>query len=90
MSETLHSWYSIGCGIRVAIICRPGVLRAANYVTFPALKPVTRASFLAALSDILFNKVNRLGRFYRKSREKCPDLLCWLKSIFPQLRWNRP
>ena len=79
MSETLHSWYSIGCGIRVAIICRPGVLRAANYVTFPALKPVPRASFLAALSDILFNKVNHLGRFYTISHEKWPVLLCRLK-----------
>ena len=72
MSESLHSWYSIGCGIRVAIICRPGALRAANYVTFPALKPVPRASFLASLSDILFNKVNHLGRFYRISHEKWP------------------
>jgi hypothetical protein len=90
MFETLHSWYSIGCGIRVAIICRPEVLRAANYVTFPAPKPVPRRSFLAALSDILFNKVNHLGRFYRISHEKCSELLCRLKSIFPRPGPNRP
>jgi len=48
---------------RVAIICRSGVVRAANCVTFPTPKAVPQASFLAALSDILFNKVNHLGAF---------------------------
>ena len=63
MSEALQIVVFSRMQIRVAIICRPGVVRAANCVTFPTPKVVPRASFLAALSDILFNKVNHLGGF---------------------------
>ncbi|MDH3777512.1 MAG: hypothetical protein OES59_01715, partial [Gammaproteobacteria bacterium] len=53
----------------VAILCRAGTAEAANYVTFPAPNTVRKGAFLAALSDILFNKVKHLGRIYRNSRE---------------------
>jgi len=63
MSKALQIVVFSQMQFRVAIICRPGVVRAANCVTFPTPKAVPRTSFLAALSDILFNKVNHLGAF---------------------------
>ena len=70
----------IGSGLYfqgVAILCRSGVAGAANYVTFPAANTVLKGIFQAALSDILFNKVKRLGRFLGNLREIMADLLCF-------------
>ena len=61
----------------VAILCQSGVAGAANYVTFLAADAVRKSVFQAALSDILFNKVKRLGRFLGNLREIMPDLLCF-------------
>ena len=61
----------------VAILCRSGVAGAANYVTFPAANTALKGIFQAALSDILFNKVKRLGRFLGILREILPHLLCF-------------
>lgn len=57
----------------VAILCRSGSAEAANYVTFPAPKVAGLDSNLAALSDILFNKVKHLGRILGVSREIAPE-----------------
>jgi hypothetical protein len=57
------------------------VAGAANYVTFLAANAVRKSVFQAALSDILFNKVKRLGRFLGNLREISSDLLCFKGSI---------
>jgi len=65
----------------VAILCRSGSAEAANYVTFPAPKVLELDLNLAALSDILFNKVKHLGRFLGVSREFASDKLCFKEWI---------
>ena len=65
----------------VAILCRSGSAEAANYVTFPAPKVLELDLNLAALSDILFNKVKHLGRFLGISREFASDKLCFKEWI---------
>ena len=65
----------------VAILCRSGSAEAANYVTFPAPKVLELDLNLAALSDILFNKVKHLGRFLGVSREFASDKLCFKERI---------
>ena len=68
----------------VAILCRSGSAEAANYVTFPALKTLELDLNLAALSDILFNKVKHLGRFLGVSREFAPNKLCFKEPIMAE------
>ena len=70
----------------VAILCRSGSAEAANYVTFPAPKAAGLDLNLAALSDILFNKVKHLGRFTGILRDIEFDLLCFNESILTQQR----
>ena len=43
---------------------------------------------LAALSDILFNKVKHLGRFLGNPREISLDLLCFKQSILTEILLN--
>ena len=89
MSGALHSWYSIGCWFRVAIICRLGVVEAAKHVTLPTLRTASGAVFLAALSDILFNKVNNLGLICRVSHENLTVSFGTQMSIFLREARNR-
>jgi hypothetical protein len=73
----LHTLDSGQCFQGVAILCRSGTAEAANHVTFPAARGAHMDINLAALSDILFNKVKRLGHFLGGSRDILPDLLCF-------------
>jgi len=68
----------------IAILCRSATAAAANYVTFPAPNGAVKDEFLAALSDILFNKVKHLGRILGVSREISRELLCFNGSIMTQ------
>ena len=80
----LHTLDSGQCFQGVAILCRSGTAEAANHVTFPAARGAHMDVILAALSDILFNKVKRLGHFLGNLREISSDLLCFKGLILIQ------